>query len=197
MIGDANRDVANVADVLDPQFVLRVVHAVRTRDATYPVTVDPTWSTDAKLTASRGFTGDCFGASVALDGDTAIIGAYNAGFGANTQRGSVYVFERSDSSWRQITKLTASDGSYYGRFGSSVALDGETVIIWATTDGDDRQGAAYIFERSGCACSEVAKLIAVDGVKDNSFGDFIALNGDTGLVGTYVMDVGGNTRLGR
>jgi len=72
----------------------------------------------AKLVAPDGAAGDYFGYSVAVDGDTAVIGAFNDDDnGPNS--GSAYVFIRSGSSWVQQAKLTASDGAEYDSFGIS------------------------------------------------------------------------------
>ena len=74
----------------------------------------------AKLTASDGAAGDHFGHSVAIDGDTVVVGAR----GVNTQTGAAYVFRTTDGwdTFAEVDKLTASDGSYEDLFGQSVAI---------------------------------------------------------------------------
>ena len=107
-----------------------------------------TWTQQAKLTASDGASSDQFGISVAVDGDTAVIGAYwddDSGI----RSGSAYVFTRSGGTWAQQTKLTASDGAAYDEFGYSVAVDGDTAIIGAYYDDDNggSSGSAYVFTK--------------------------------------------------
>ena len=91
-----------------------------------------TWTQQAKLTASDGAADDYFGYSVALSGDTALVGAYWDDVGANYDQGSAYVFTRSGTTWTQQAKLTASDGAAGDHFGHSVALSGDTALVGAT-----------------------------------------------------------------
>src|SRR5262245_15702833 len=104
------------------------------------------WGQVKKLTASDGAIGDGFGHSVAIYGDTVIVGVpFDALF--STPPGASYVFERNHggaNNWGEVKKLTASDGLQGDGFGSSVAIYADTVII--TAEGfDTGRGAAYIF----------------------------------------------------
>jgi hypothetical protein len=95
--------------------------------STYPLAVDP-WFQQAKLTASDASSSDGFGVSVAVSGDTAVVGAYQDGTDAGPSAGSAYVFVRSAGSWTQQAKLVASPlhGAASDNFGISVAISGET-----------------------------------------------------------------------
>ena len=127
--------------------------AMRTRGRRmYLLISGGTWSQQQKLTASDGAPNDAFGISVSLsaDGNTALIGAWNATVGANMFQGAAYVFVRSGGTWSQQKKLTASDGAADDGFGSSVSLsaDGNTALvgaIFATVGANSDQGAAYVF----------------------------------------------------
>ncbi|MEE9595169.1 MAG: DapH/DapD/GlmU-related protein [Acidiferrobacterales bacterium] len=101
----------------------------------------------AKLTASDPATFAEFGFSVALAGDTAVIGAVGDDFFS----GSAYVFTRSGTTWTQQAKLTASDAAIGDLFGFSVALAGNTAVIGAFLDDDagSGSGSAYVFSRDG------------------------------------------------
>jgi len=79
--------------------------------AVYPITIDPTFMQQAKLTASDAGVYDQFGRSVSISGDTAIVGAYIDDVGGNTNQGSAYIFVRNGTVWTQQQKLTASDGA--------------------------------------------------------------------------------------
>jgi len=154
-----------------------------------------TWTQQGKLTASDGAAGDLFGYSVALSGDTALVGAYGDDVGANSDQGSAYVFTRSGTTATQQAKLTASDGAAGDRFGYSVALAGDTALVGAYYDAvgaNDIQGSAYVFTRSGTTWTQQVKLTASDGAAYDLFGYSVALSGDTALVGAYWDDVGAN-----
>jgi len=142
------------------------------------------WTQSAKLTAADGAEHDQFGFSVAVSGDTAVIGSRN-GDGLVANSGSAYVFEKFGGLWSQTTKLTASDGTQFNEFGFSVALSGDTAVIGARGD-DDRgtaSGSAYVFEKIGALWSQTAKLTASDGAQFDEFGVSVALSGDTAVIG--------------
>src|SRR6266404_1438039 len=120
-----------------------------------------TWSESQKLTASDGGLFDNFGASVALDGSTLVVGANGATVGGNAAQGAVYVFTESNGTWTQTQKLTANDGAANDSFGESVALEGSTALIGAynaTVNGHPLQGAAYFFTESNGSWSQGEKL---------------------------------------
>ena len=89
-----------------------------------------TWTQQAKLLASDGAAGDHFGASVSLDGDTALIGAHRM-MTTELDSGSAYVFTRTGTTWTQQAKLLASDGAAGDWFGATVSLYGDTALIGA------------------------------------------------------------------
>jgi hypothetical protein len=113
---------------------------------------DGTWTQQAKLTGSVASTYSQFGFSVAVEGNTAVVGAYFDDVGETPYPGSAYVFARSGTTWVEQDRLTASDGASSDNFGYSVALDSGTALVGAplhdvsdgTTVAQDA-GAAYIF----------------------------------------------------
>ncbi len=118
---------------------------------------------ELKLTASDGAAGDMFGVSVAISGDTAVVGAYHDDDnGADS--GSAYVFVRSGSGWTQQAKLTASDGAAGDLFGVSVAISGDTAVVGAFYDDDNGadSGSAYVYTVSNISLSFVANKTEVD-----------------------------------
>jgi hypothetical protein len=146
----------------------------------------------AKLLASDGATGDQLGISVAVDGDTAVIGA-SADDNSGSNSGSAYVFVRSAGVWTEQQKLTASDGATTDLFGVSVAVDGDTAVIGALFDDDNgnNSGSAYVFTRSGTSWTQQAKLIASDGAAEDVFGESVAVDGDTAVIGARLDDDNG------
>src|SRR5262249_61437516 len=87
---------------------------------------ETTWTQQAKLTARDREVFDKFGSSVAIDGNTVVVGARIAFIGGNPNQGAVYIFERSGTIWGEQAKLTAMDGAANDNFGSSVAISGDT-----------------------------------------------------------------------
>ncbi len=149
------------------------------------------WTEQAKLLASDKSDFDFFGSSIALDGDTAIIGAFGAGAVESVGNGAAYVFTRSDGVWTEQAKLLASDGDSYDYFGNSVALDEDTAVIGASGEDDggtDLNGAAYVFTRTGGVWTEQAKLLASDKSDLDFFGSSVAVDGDTVIVGEDNVD---------
>ena len=140
------------------------------------------WAEQAKLTASDAAADDAFGGSVAILGDTAVVAAS----GDDHYSGAVYVFTRSGTNWIEAAKLMASDRAAGAAFGSSVALEGDTVVIGAERDINNGKetGAAYVFTRSGDSWVETAKLTASDAADKDMFGASLALAADTMVVGT-------------
>ncbi|MBN2243444.1 MAG: FG-GAP repeat protein [Acidobacteria bacterium] len=150
------------------------------------------WSEQQKLTASDGAEGDYFGDSVAISGDTVVVGAdYDGDNGVES--GSAYVFVRSGGSWSEQQKLTASDGAAGDFFGWNSAIDEDTVVIGAYGDDDTgvESGSAYVFVRSGGIWSQQRKLTASDGAEGDYFGDSVAISGDTAVVGADYDDDSG------
>ena len=154
---------------------------------------DGAWAQQTKLTAPDWAAGSYFGYSVAVDGDTAVIGAYGD-YDNGTNSGAAYVFGRSDGAWAQQTRLTAADGVEFHYFGRSVAVNGDTAIIGALGDSDNgsKSGAAYVFSRSGSTWVQQAKLTASDGAANDWFGVSVAVDGDTAVIGALYDDDNGS-----
>ncbi|MCX6854620.1 MAG: choice-of-anchor D domain-containing protein, partial [Verrucomicrobia bacterium] len=183
--------------------------------ARYPITIDPI-AQQAYLKANNTGAGDVFGSSVAVAGDTVIVGAI--GEDSNTTgvnstpnelastAGAAYVFVRSGSTWSQQAYLKASQVTAGDRFGYSVAVSGNTAVISSRDEdssttginstpnelGND-SGAAYVFVRSGTTWSQQAYLKASQVTAFDNFGTWVAVAGDTVVVGAPYED--GNTRV--
>ncbi len=143
---------------------------------------------DYKLLASDGASDDQFGWSVAVDGDTVVVGAYRDDDNGNAS-GSAYVYRFDGTDWIE-TKLLASDGAGNDNFGSGVAVDGDTVVVGSPGD-DDYSGSAYVYRFDGTDWIET-KLIASDWANSDRFGISVAVDGDTVVVGAYGDDDNGS-----
>jgi FG-GAP repeat len=152
-----------------------------------------------QVTSDDGEQGDWFGSSVSIYGDYAVVGASFDDIGANSAQGSAYIFIKSGNTWTQQAKLIADDGVADDRFGTSVAISGDYVIVGANVDdigANTDQGSAYIFMRSGVSWTQQAKLLATTGAGGDWFGISVALDGDYAIVGAYTDDIGGNSNQG-
>ena len=133
----------------------------------------------AQLTVADGAAYDYFGSSVAVDGDTAVVGAQSDSIGASADQGSAYVFVRSGATWTQQAQLTAADGAATDEFGCRVALSGDTAVVCAWYDdvgANADQGSAYVFVRSGTTWTQQAQLTAADGAANDCFGSSVAVS---------------------
>ncbi len=169
---------------------------------------DGVWSQAAKLTASVPAANDEFGISVAIDGETIVVGAHQNDADENdNDEGAAYVFTRVSGIWGQKAKLTASDAAENDEFGISVAVHGETVVVGAhldnANDDDADSGAAFVFTKPGNSgwadATETAKLTASDGVANDKFGISVSLDDDTVVVGAHqpqYEESGANVEVG-
>ena len=153
-----------------------------------------TWTQQAKIQASDRSTSAYFGSSAAIDGDTVIVGA----FGKNAETGAAYIFARSGTTWTQQAKILSSDIQAEDKFGHSVAIDGDTVIVgaWGEDTGANAAGSAYVFTRSGTTWTQQAKIQASDPEAVDLFGYSVAIEADTVIVSAPVEDPAGLTSAG-
>ena len=161
----------------------------------------------ARLTASNGAAGDDFGESVAVSGDTIVVGAGFHRVGKHRQQGEAYVFVRPRSGWAgartQTATLTTSNGAAYDWFGGYVAISGDTIVARAythTIGAHRQQGEVYVFvrPRSGWAGAhtQTATLTASNGAANDWFGWSVAVSGDTIVVGAVSHKVGKHVNQG-
>ena len=172
-----------------------------------------TWTQQAYLKASNTGANDLFGYSVAVAGDTVVVGAFGEAGNATgvggpqtdnslVQPGAAYVFSRSGTTWTQQAYLKASNTGANDRFGMSVAVSGNTAVIGApyeagnatgvggiqTDNSASGSGAAYVFSRSGATWTQQAYLKASNTGANDLFGKAVAVSGDTVVVGAYQED---------
>ena len=150
----------------------------------------------------------CFGRSVAVSGDTVVVGADGEESNATgingdqddnsaSYAGAAYVFVRNGAIWTQQAYLKASNTDTFDRFGISVAVSGDTVVVGAFyessnatgVNGDQNDnsaqyaGAVYVFVRDGTTWTQQAYLKASNTDMGDEFGASVAVSGDTVVVG--------------
>jgi hypothetical protein len=147
----------------------------------------------AKLTASDGHRSDLFGFSVAMSGDTVVVGAFLAP-GDGDQRGAAYVFVKPNpGAWTDMTqtaKLTTPGGTAPPFLGRAVAISGDTVVVGASGGA----GAAYIFVKPGAGWTDMTATAQLPlPVQTGDIGGlqnhYLAISGDTVVAGTPFSDV--------
>ncbi|GAF91309.1 unnamed protein product, partial [marine sediment metagenome] len=174
--------------------VLGAVVALHVAGGANPALAQPLNET-AKLVPSDGAQDDNSGYSVAISGDTAVVGAY-ADDDNGSSSGSAYVFRYNGSSWAEEQKLLASDGEANDYFGHAVAISGDTAVVGAYGDDDNgsSSGSAYVFRYNGSNWSEEQKLLAFGGGVGDQFGYSVAISGDAIVIGApYDDDNGSNS----
>lgn len=142
------------------------------------------WNQTARLTPADAHAGDGFGRSVAIDAGTIVAGAPLApgATAGSFARGAAYVFTGGGAAWSQQAKLVPASLADGDSFGFAVAMKGDRVVIGAPM-AQSRAGAAHVFERSGSAWSERARIVAPIGVSGDRFGWSVAIDASRLLVG--------------
>ncbi len=157
------------------------------------------WALQTKLVAPDGASDDLFGVAVDLYSDTAVIGAKGTDPQGLLDRGSAYIFVRKDGAWSHQATVSGDDSFAFDKFGSSVAIFENTVIIGAENapvNNNPAQGTAYVFVRKGETWSQQAKIQADDGASSDMFGSAVDLYKDTAIVGANLAQVGENRLRG-
>jgi hypothetical protein len=150
---------------------------------------------EAELFDAEGGLSDLFGHAVAIDGDTAVVGAVYDDDNA-WHAGAAYVFrnDAGTTSWVQQQKLLPDDGvANYDFFGYAVAVVGDTVVIGVPRDDDNGEdsGSAYVFRFDGSSWTQAQKILPADGAAGDEFGNSVALEGNTLVIGARFDDDNG------
>lgn len=170
-----------------------------------------TWTQQAYLKSSTAAAGNLFGYSVAIAGNSLVVGAMGESAAASgtdttaaTERaGAAYVFTRTitstASTWTQQASLKASNAGAGDLFGVSVGISGDTVVVGAQNESSDstgvngaenddtlsNSGAAYVFVRADSKWTKQAYLKASNTGKGDLFGHAVAISGTTIVVGAH------------
>ncbi len=163
--------------------------------ATLPIFAD--FGQRQKITSTPRGVGAQFGNAVALSGNTMVVGAR---FDSTTvsQAGAAYVYVLNGGTWTQQAVLLANDGAVADKFGYSVAISENTIVVGAFNDDSplSNAGSAYVFVRSGTNWTFQQKLTASDAAADDQFGVAVAIGGPTVFVGANFSDQPSNSDAG-
>jgi hypothetical protein len=159
----------------------------------------------AELAASDGVAQAYFGASIAISGNTIVVGAGGASINGNQRQGAAYVFVEPANGWTNMTQtaeLTASDGAAGDNLGNSVSINNTTIVAgapYASVGSNFEQGAAYVFVQPAGGWSnmtQTAKLTASDGVASDILGVAVNVSNNTVVAGASEATVGGYASAG-
>lgn len=165
------------------------------------------WVFLKKLKAADLAANDNFGYSVAINGNTIVIGAWNENdvvlgpgeFGA----GAVYVFSKDQGgpdNWGQVKKIVASDRTAGDQFGTSVSISGSYIVVGAPKEAEDASGgataeeagSAYVFYKDQGGTDnwgQVKKIVAADRSSGDLFGRIVSISGANIVVGAWGQDM--------
>ncbi len=177
------------------------------------------WAQEAYIKASNNDANEDFGQSIAISGDTIAVGTCHeksnqttitngttaSSDNSNSSSGAVYVYKRSGTDWAQEAYIKASNNDASDRFGISVSVSSDTIVVGATWEDSNQttitngtsassdnnnpnSGAVYVYKRTGSDWSQEAYIKAVNGDADDYFGEEVAISGDTIVVGVYRED---------
>lgn len=154
------------------------------------------WDQVAKITAPDGVDFDQFGFAVALEGDTAVIGAKGSPIGPNSSQGAAYVFRHAPadtSNWSFVKKLEATTQiGNIAEYGTAVDISGDSIIVGAQKGGTGSTGGlAFIYDRDSGGLDNWGEVkLLFDDVFDSNadFGIAVAIDGDTAVVGASSLD---------
>ena len=150
------------------------------------------WSEPVPLFADDGDPAHEFGRSVAVAGNTVVVGAPSA-TGEAAGEGAAYVFTRSGATWTQTSKVYAATSSSPGRFGDSMAISGTTLLVGAPASRG-WGGQAYVLTPSGTGWA--SQLLSVPAFNYENLGNSVALDGNVAVVGAraHMGQFGGSQR---
>lgn len=161
------------------------------------------WTGPTRLTSGNVSVDEQFGYSVALDGDTLVVGAVLGEEGAIANTGVAYVFSRSNGVWQQPPqRMKASQGAVGDFFGNALAIAGDRLVVGAErADGSASlldSGAAYVFARTsnGWVQQSTLQPDLADRHRSDNFAASVAISGATIVIGQPFLGVGVGSNKG-
>lgn len=172
------------------------------------------WAQEAYIKAVNNSASDNFGYSLDLSGNILVVGAWNESSNETTvtngttastndtvsKSGAAYVYVRSGMTWTQQAYLKAVNADSNDRFGASVGVSGDTIVVGAYDEDSNQStitngatasadwnssnsGAAYVYVQSGTSWTQQAYLKASNNGSSDVFGTTVAISSDTITVG--------------
>ena len=199
--------------------MVTAVNSVGATNATSEISSQALWSSQAYIKAPNVGNADLFGASIGLSSDTLVVGVQYEDSNQTTitngstassdnsspSSGAVYVFRKTGASWAQEAYLKTPNDSSNDRFGVSVGIASDTIVVGAKNESSNQttitngtsastdnslsaSGAAYVFKRTGTSWAQEAYIKAPNPGSNDIFGEDVAISGDTIVVGSRSED---------
>ncbi len=153
---------------------------------------------EEKLVADDGAEWDFYGSSVSISGDWAVVGAPDHDYSDLDNSGAVYIYVRTGSGtdWTLVKELGSTNAIEDGRFGTSVSISGDYLIVGATGEdpydaSDGLEGAVYIYMRDQGGTDNWGLVKEIDGPTGDNytlFGCSVSISGDYAIVGASYLD---------
>lgn len=160
------------------------------------------WVLMKQVTNSAGSLSDMFGSSVSISGNRAVVGVPLADYSQGYDQGAVVIFQYNGSNWVQVQTITEPGLNSFYKFGSSVSVDGDYIIVGvplsdisSPTGRNDDQGSANIFWYNGSTWLFVQELTDPGGKGNDNFGNSVFISGDYAIAGNLNHDLGNNPSL--
>jgi hypothetical protein len=144
------------------------------------------WIQRARLSADDGLANDHFGFAVSIYGDYVAVSAVDDDTGFFADHGSVYIFHRSGISWLQEFKIRASDYFAFDKFGTSISVYNDKILIGSPGDDNgsiNETGSIYFLQRSGATWVETNKFYRPGFNPGEHFGYSVSMNSDYAIAG--------------
>jgi len=155
-----------------------------------------TWTAQQRILASDGFSGDLFGTSAAINGNTLVVGASKVTNPNALNEGAAYVFTRNGGVWTEQQKLISGDARPQASFGTSVAVEGDTAVVGAINNNSITGGGrGYVYQRSGTIWTRTQRLLSADDHRD-TFGFTADISGSNVVIGALADKLGLNGEQG-
>ncbi|MGH9497899.1 MAG: hypothetical protein ACRD3L_02035 [Terriglobales bacterium] len=158
------------------------------------IAIAANWQQLAELTPSNRVKNDWFGISIAISGDTVVVGNFDANI---EDFGTVDVFVKPAGGWSDMTQTATLSSSDSGQgFGTSVAVSGDIIVVGAANTSNFKAqaatpGAVYVFVKPAGGwkdMTETFKLTASDGLPGDAFGNSVGISGGTIAVGAFFVN---------
>jgi FG-GAP repeat len=157
------------------------------------------WVLMDKITDATGAADDNFGYSVSISGSYAIVGSHLDDVGANSNQGSINIYQRFISNWIHDQKITDANGAASDYFGESVSISGNYAIVGAygeDVSANTDQGSASIYQRNGSTWELMQKITDAASTAGDSFGGSVYISGNYAIVGAPTKIIGGSIYQG-
>jgi choice-of-anchor B domain-containing protein len=139
---------------------------------------DGAWVEQGTITTTSATIGDGFGSALAVEGDLMVVGAPKA----DSSAGAAFLFERSDGEWREVARLEPERPAPGKRFGASVAIGGDNVLIGMPGERNGT-GAVVVFRRGAAGWARGGLLAPGDARQGDGFGTALAARAERVVVG--------------